>query len=112
MLKKSILAVVAIFILWQATDYLVHGVFLKGFYEQPAELWRPLPEMKVGIMAVISLLTSVMFVSIYTLFFKKWNVKVALQYGVISGVGAGAVMGYSAYTAIPIPYYTALSWFC
>ena len=45
MLKRNLLAIVAVFVVWSILDYLIHGMLLQSSYEATANLWRPMEEM-------------------------------------------------------------------
>lgn len=80
MVKKTVLAIIAVFILWSILDFLIHGVLLTEAYKATAELWRPMEEMKMGLMRIVVLISAITFVLIYTLFFREKNMKTALKY--------------------------------
>ena len=111
MVKKTGIAIIAVFILWSILDFVIHGVILSEAYKATAELWRPMEEMKMGLMYMIGLIYSIGFVLIYVLFFKDKNIKTALKYGLIFGVVAGISIGYGTYSVMPIPYSMAFTWF-
>jgi hypothetical protein len=111
MAKRVFFAVVAVFICWSVVDFAVHGMLLRESYAATASLWRPMGEMKMGLMYVVSLLSCLAFVLIYALFFGKKSLGIALAFGGLFGFGAGVSMGYGSYTVMPIPYSMALSWF-
>jgi hypothetical protein len=110
-MKKTVIAIIAVFILWSVLDFVIHGVFLGEAYKATAELWRPMEEMKMGLMRIVVLISSIMFVLIYALFFSEKNIKTALKYGLLFGIGAGVSMGYGSYAVMPIPYNMAFTWF-
>jgi hypothetical protein len=110
-MKKTVLAIIAVFILWSILDFVIHGVFLGEAYKATAELWRPMEEMKMGLMRIVVLISSIAFVLIYALFFSEKNIKTALKYGLLFGIGAGVSMGYGSYAVMPIPYNMAFTWF-
>jgi len=111
MLKKSSLAVVAVFICWAVVDFVIHGILLQASYAATADLWRPIGEMKMGLMYVVTFLSCLVFVLIYALFFGKKGLGTGLAYGGLFGLGAGISMGYGTYLVQPIPYMMALTWF-
>jgi hypothetical protein len=110
-MKKTVIAIIAVFILWSILDFVIHGVFLGKAYKATAELWRPMEEMKMGLMRIVVLISSITFVLIYALFFIEKNIKTALKYGILFGIGAGVSMGYGSYAVMPIPYNMAFTWF-
>ncbi len=110
-MKRLIGAVVAVFIVTQITDFLIHVVLLKPVYDKTPELWRPEADMKMVLMTLVALLFVICIALIYDLYFKQKNLKTGLIYGLLLGVGIGASMGYGTYSAMPIPYAVALGWF-
>ena len=111
MVKKIIIAIIAVFILWSILDFVIHGVLLSEAYKATVELWRPMEEMKMGLMRIVVLISAITFVLIYALFFNEKNIKTALKYGLLFGVGVGISMVYGSYAVMPIPYNMAFTWF-
>jgi hypothetical protein len=110
-MKRILLSVVAVFIAWSVMDFIIHGVILKSSYAATASLWRPMAEMKMGVMYVSVLIASVAFVLIFSQFFSKKGVGMGLKYGFCFGIATGVSMGYGSYSVMPIPYHMAFTWF-
>ena len=110
-MKKSILAIITVFISFQVLDYLIHNIILASTYAETASLWRTMEEMKMGLMMFVSLVFSASFVLIFDWFFKEKNMMTGIKYGLIFGIGMGISMGYGTYSVQPIMYLTALGWF-
>ena len=110
-MKRVILAILVVFVLWSVLDFVVHGLILAPAYQKTASLWRPMGEMKTGLYYLTVLISAIVFVSLYALFFARRGVWTALAYGFIFGLGAGISMGYGTYSFMPIPYHMALTWF-
>lgn len=111
MLKRTILAIVAVFAAWTALDFVIHGLILKASYEATAHLWRPMAEMKMGLMHVVVFIASLAFVLIYAWLVGRKSVANGVKYGLLYGIGAGVSMGYGSYAFMPITYHLALVWF-
>ena len=107
--KKFLLGTVAVFIVWQVLDYLIHGVLLMDTYTATADMWRP--EMNMGLLMVVGLIAAAAFVYIYAAFVGNQSTATALKYGLVYGIGAGVSMGYGSYAVMDIPYNMALIWF-
>jgi hypothetical protein len=110
-MRKILLATVAVFVVWSALGYVIHGIILGPSYSATASLWRPTGEMKMGLMYLVGLISALTFVVIFGLFFAKKTVFSGLKYGLIFGAGTGISMGYGSYAVLPIPYHMALTWF-
>jgi len=111
MTKRILLAILAVFITWSALDFVIHGLILSSTYQATAEFWRPMDEMKMGLMHLIVLISSILFVYIYAQFFGEKGLEPAVKYGIIFGLCTGISMGYGTYAVMPIPYKMALVWF-
>ena len=110
MTKKIIFATLAVFVAWGILDFLIHNVMLGKSYQAIA-LFRPVEEMKMVLMYLVTLLAALVFVTIYARLVSPKNVARGLGYGLLFGVGTGISMGYGTYSVQPIPYYMALTWF-
>jgi hypothetical protein len=109
--KKILLAGVAIFVAWEALDFIIHGMLLAPVYAAQPDLWRPQAEMKVVVLFVATLIGALAFAAMYAYFVRPKALAAAVQFGLIWGIGAGVAMGYGTYAVLPIPYSMALTWF-
>jgi len=111
MLKRPFIAVVVIFLAWSLLDFVIHGLLLQATYEATADLWRPMEEMNMTLMYIVTLAYTVCFVAIYDVFVSQKSVATGIKYGALFGLAAGISMGFGSYTFMPIPWSLALSWF-
>lgn len=109
--KRIALGIIAVFVAWQVLDFVLHGLVLAATYQATAELWRPLPEMKMGLMRLVCLVSAVCFVCLYAWLVQPKSWAVGLSYGLIFGVAAGISMGFGTFCVMPIPQNLALAWF-
>lgn len=109
--KRIIIAILLVYLCWFALDFLIHNVILADAYAATAQFWRPMEEMKMGLMQVVSVVAASVFVLIYALWFKQHSVASGLKYGLLYGIGGGIGMGYGMYSVMPIPYILAITWF-
>lgn len=110
MAKRTLLAVLAIFITWSVLDAIIHGVLLKSTYEASASLWRPMDEMNMPLMYLVTLVFTVCFVLIYGLIERK-SLAAGIKFGALFGLATGISMGLGSYSYMPIPLTLAWSWF-
>ena len=111
MVKKVGLTSLAVFVLWAILDFVMHGVILQSTYATQPELWRPMEEMKMGVIYFSVLVSAICMVYVYAQFISPKSMNVAVKYGLVFGIGAGTVFGYGTYAFLPIPYSMALTWF-
>jgi hypothetical protein len=45
-MKRTLPGALAVFVLWPAMDFVIHGLVLASPYAQTPQLWRPMAEMK------------------------------------------------------------------
>jgi hypothetical protein len=111
MAKRFLLAVIAVFVVWSVLDFIIHGVILQSTYQATAQLWRPMNEMKMGFLYVVTAVGCICFVGIYALLIQPKSFASGLKFGLLFGVGTGFGMGYGTYSVMPVPHYLALVWF-
>ena len=110
-MKRAIIAIVAIFVAWSILDFGIHMILLKDAYTDTASLWRPMNEMKMGLLYVTTFIVVILFVSIYSLLVSNKGLVTGIKYGLLFGLAFGISMGYGSYAVMPIPYSMALTWF-
>ena len=110
-MKRLLVCSITIFIIWMIIDFLVHGLYLKEYYLQTADLWRPQEEAKMFLNAVVVLIAATIFTMIYLFLISKKSFGSALAFGLLVGISAGISMGYGFYAFSPIPYHMAATWF-
>jgi len=111
MVKRSLLAVIAVFVVWSVLDFIIHQVILQSTYQATAQLWRPMNEMKLGLLYVATAVGCVCFVGIYALLIQPKSLASGVKFGLLFGVGSGFGMGYATYSVMPVPHFLALVWF-
>lgn len=111
MVKRVALAIVAVYLAWSVMDFVIHGVILSSAYAETARLWRPMEEMKMGLMYVVTLIAASAFVGLYAWLIRPKSLAAGLKLGLVYGVATSVGMGYGSYAVMPIPYHLALAWF-
>ncbi|MBI4396746.1 MAG: hypothetical protein HY548_06605 [Elusimicrobia bacterium] len=110
-MKRFVMAVVGVFLAWTAMDLVIHSLILGKAYEATAHLWRPMPEMKMGLMHVVTVLAALAFSAAYKRLVTKKSLSNGLLYGAILGFGTGVSMGLGSYSYMPITVQIAAGWF-
>lgn len=111
MLKRTIFAVVVVFIAWSILDFIIHGMLLKSTYAATASLWRPMGEMNMPLMYLVTLAFTGCFVLIYAYLVGLKSLVSGIKFGVLFGLATGISMGFGSYSFMPIPLTLAWSWF-
>ena len=111
MIKRIVIAVVAIVVVWSVLDFIIHGLILQNSYAATPELWRPQDEIKMPLIQLSVLVTSIAFVLIYAKFISDKSVEVAVKYGLLFGLAAGISMSLGMYAVMPLPDMMPVVWF-
>jgi hypothetical protein len=111
MLKKYLLSVVIVFVLWSALDFVIHGVILSQAYQATASLWRPFTDMKIGLIRLVTLIVAAVFVGIYAMLVNPKSVKTGLLYGLLLGLFSGVPMAFGTYSYMAITMNIVVVWF-
>ncbi len=111
MVKKFVLGGIAIFVAWEVLDFVIHGLILGATYAGLTGVFRPPGEMKMGLMALATLIGALTFAAVYAWLVNPKSVAAGVKYGLVWGFGSGVMMGYGTYSSMPVPYVLALVWF-
>jgi F0F1-type ATP synthase membrane subunit c/vacuolar-type H+-ATPase subunit K len=111
MVKRAVLALVAVFVAWSALDFVIHGVLLCSVYSETISLWRPMDQMNMPLTSAVTLVKAACFVAIYWLLVSPKSLKSGILYGAIIGISAGFSMGFGSYCFMPITLTLAWAWF-
>jgi uncharacterized membrane protein YhhN len=109
--KRIILGGIVVFVTWAVLDYVIHGVILAGAYAATASLWRPMGEMKLGVMVVALFISALAFAALYAWMVERKSAGRGFTFGLLYGIATGVAMGYGTYAVMPIPYGMAFTWF-
>ena len=111
--KRFVTASLAVFLLGQILNFLIHGVILTPAYQATQSIWRSPADMQgnMWIMWVTGLVSSVLFVFIFVKGYEGRGVKEGLRYGFLVGVFVSLPAAYNLFAILPIPKQMALQWF-
>jgi hypothetical protein len=86
-------------------------MLLKSTYAATASLWRPMGEMNMPLMYLVTLVFTGCFVLIYGYLVGQKSLVSGIKFGVLFGLATGISMGLGSYSYMPIPLTLAWSWF-
>lgn len=113
--KKLIIAVIAVFILLEATNYLINMVILSSTYAQPeiSKVFRSMEEMnaKMWRMWVADIVWSFFFVFIFTKGYQNKGLIEGVRYGIYIALFMNFMAAVAQNVVYPIPFSLALQWF-
>ncbi|NND00164.1 MAG: hypothetical protein HKN85_08280, partial [Gammaproteobacteria bacterium] len=88
-----------------------HNLWLASTYEATSNLWRSMEGMKHGIMTLVTLLISTIFVLGYDRLVSAKSMGSGIHYGFVIGLIVALGFGFGTYGYMPIPMSLAVSWF-
>ena len=109
--KKFAISFVAVYVVYQFLNYLIHGVWLSATYAMLADTWRPDIDSKLWILFITSAVWCLFFCYIYVRGCEGKGIVEGVRYGVIMGLFFGIPHFYDQYALYPVPYMLALKWF-
>ncbi len=109
--KRFIIASIIVFVVFEALNFLMHGLILAGAYEATAELWRADMNQMMWIIYLGDLVKAFLFVFIFTKGYENKGWAEGLRYGLWIGLYVSIGMGFGSYAMYPIPFSMAIQWF-
>jgi len=109
--KKLWIGFAVVFVLVFALDYIINNYLMMSTYAQVSNLWRPMEEMKWGLMVVCQLFFAFFFTLIFSKGYEARGVWEGVRYGFYVSMMVNVPGAYMTYATMPVPYSLALQWF-
>ena len=92
-------------------DFVIYGRILRAMYEATAHLWRPIDQINLVLMYMVTLVAAAAFGGLYAAVVTKKSLGMGLTYGFLYGIATGFPMGFGSYCYMPVPLYLVIVWF-
>ncbi|HWP82927.1 MAG TPA: hypothetical protein VNN76_09775 [Bacteroidota bacterium] len=111
--KKLLFGFVAVYVLLQGLDYLIHGVILSPIYSSDAlkHIWRPDMGSKMWMFPFTGLFFSFFFTLIFSKGYEGKGIAEGVRYGLYVSLMVNIPAAYRSYALYPFPYSLSLQWF-
>ena len=112
-MKRWVWASLAVFLVFEILDSIVHMVFLSNTYQNPAivTLWRADMMGLMWLMYVAALTMSFVFVYMFIKGYEGKGILEGVRFGLIFGLILAFVAIVNQYVVYPIPLSLAVQWF-
>ncbi len=110
--KRFAAACVAVYVVHQVCEFLVHVVWLGGTYKDLAHVWRPEDELMslYWVMYVSNIFYAVVFCFIFVRGYENRGIAEGVRYGALVGLLMSIPMAFASYSIYPIPFSLAVKW--
>ena len=109
--KKVWIGFAVVFVLVFVLDYIINNYLMMSTYAQVANLWRPMEEMKMGLIVVCQLFFAFFFTFIFSKGYEAKGIWEGVRYGFYVSMMMHVPAAYMTYATMPVPYSLALEWF-
>ena len=113
-MKRWVVPAVVAFIAIFAADFLIHGVWLSGFYHEHAQWWRPESQMKalMPFMTLAQLILALLLTAVYGKGYEsgKGGLGQGVRFGFLMGLLLFAPATLMQYCIYPYPGSLLASW--
>jgi len=113
--KKFWISFVALFVILEILNLLIHNVILGSTYSQPevSKIFRSMEDMqsKMWIFWVSDLVWTYFFTLLFVKGYENKGITEGLRFGAYIGLFTGIPMAYASYALYPLPYSLAFQWF-
>src|SRR4051812_40763357 len=109
--KRFVLSTLAVFGVLFVTDFMIHGVMLKGMYEQTPQIWRS--ESEMGRFFPFMLLSQLFFAAALTYVFPKGYERKGMGEGIRFGVCMSLLFGahtFGMISYLPVSFALIAIW--
>jgi hypothetical protein len=108
--KKYLLASLAVFVVFEALDVIIHTFILGGMYRATAGLWRPDMAQMMWIMLLTTAALSLLFVYIFAKGYEGKGLMEGVRFGLVIGLLLSGVGAFNQYVVYPVPLTLVLWW--
>jgi len=113
--KKFFLAFIVVYVLFEITNFIIHGVILAPTYMSDGvkEVFRDQIDMegKMWIIWLTDLVWAFFFVFFFVKGYENKGVMEGVRFGFYIGLFHSLLFAYQNYTLFPLPYSLAFQWF-
>ena len=113
--KKFWIAFIVIFVVYEVTNFIVHGLILGPTYmsEEVAPIFRPQAVLNstMWVRLFTELVWSFFFTFIFVKEYENKGRMEGIKYGIYMGLFYSFVFAYQSYWMYPLPYSLTLQWF-
>lgn len=112
-MKKVLTGCIAIFVIGEVFNFIIHRLILGDAYRATASVWRPEDVMmqKMWIMYVSDLIVAFFVSLIFSKGYEGKGIMEGVRFGAYMGIILGMGMAWGMYVMLTVPWQLAIQWF-
>jgi hypothetical protein len=108
--KRFIIAIIGVFIMYQVLNFFIHGPILGSKYMDFPDVWRADMMSKMWIMYITNLVMSILFVYIFIKGYEGKGIAEGIRFGFIIGLLMSGIGAFNQFVIYPVPLEFAIQW--
>jgi len=109
-IKRFLAGGFAIFIIFRAGDFIIHGLILGKVYTSMANVWRPGMMSLMWIMYLVSFIFSYLMMFVFIKGYEDRGLLEGVRFGIIICLLTNGACAFNQYVMYPLPFSLILQW--
>ena len=110
-IKRFLAGGLAIFVIFQVCDFVIHGVILMNAYTSIASVWRPDMMSLMWIMYLGSFVFSYLMMFVFIKGYEDRGILEGVRFGILIGLMTNGIGAFYQYVLFPLPFSMIIQWF-
>lgn len=110
-IKRFLAGGLAIFVIFQVCDFVIHGVILMDAYTAIPGVWRPDMMSLMWIMYLGSFLFSYLVMYVFVKGYEGRGIPEGVRFGILIGLMTNGIGAFYQYVIFPLPFSIVIQWF-
>ncbi len=108
--KRFLAGGLAIFVIFQICDFVIHGLILGDVYMSMTNVWRPDMMSLMWIMYLSSFVFSYLMMFVFIKGYEDRGLPEGIRFGIIIGLMTNIMGAFYQYAVYPLPFSLVLQW--
>jgi len=110
-IKRFLAGGLAIFVIFQVCDFVIHGLILGDVYMSMMNVWRPDMMSLMWIMYVSSFVFSFLMMYVFVKGYEGRGIPEGIRFGILIGILTNGIGAFYQYALYPLPFSLIIQWF-
>jgi hypothetical protein len=110
-IKRFLAGGLAIFVIFQVCDFVIHSIILGDVYMSMMNVWRPDMMSLMWIMYVSSFVFSFLMMYVFVKGYEGRGIPEGVRFGILIGLMTNGMGAFYQYAVYPLPFSLIMQWF-